>query len=504
LEHGIIRYTTLHYKAKNLEIPINAESNEVFSRAFRTGKTLQVNSADDQETINTEFYRLFEPNHFVLAPLIVNNDVVGMLVVDNKFTGEPIRPMELELLESCASQAAAAIYRSNLHHQVEDRVHVMEHLQELAQAFSVLAEPREVLRRIVKATTELLRADITYLVPFDPDMKELLVEEAVTAGAETSFQHEGTFSSSGLTALAMNEPGGLVVIEDLEAREDLRSRFADQERIRSVAACRLELSKHIVGMLYINYQRNHRYSELELNTLRMLAGQAAVAIYNARLLMQIEKLATQRERSRLREDLHGVLNTFAFKVMEPAESIFEKEKSKRRKDQKLVEEADELWRFSRHTYKQLELILEDMRDPVLVERGLPEALRLLVTSSKLPGVRLSIAGETRPSAEVELALYRICQEAVSNIRKHACLPEQGENLVKIQLELGDEQSCLLIQDQGRGFSSQIINDRRKGMGLQAMTNWARNVGAQIDIQSIPGKGTRIVVVVPKTKNKEFV
>lgn len=502
LERGIIHYTSLHYKAKNLEIPIQSDTNEVFSQAYRSGKILKVDATDPQVAVNTEFYKLFEPGQFVLAPLIVNREVVGMLVVDNQMTGEPIRKMELDLLESCASQAAAAIYRSNLHQQLEERIQVMGHFVELAQAFSELTETRKVLERIALAANDILHADISHLALYDSEQRKLLVEESVMAGASTHFQHESTFSSHGLTSLAMQEPGGLVVIEDITARKDLRSRFVDQEGVRSVVVCRLELRKSVVGLLYVNYRQLHSFSDFELETLRMLARQAAVVIHNMRLLVQNESLATQRERSRLREDLHDILNTYAFKVMEPAESIFEKEKAKRRKDQRLVAEAEELWRFSRHTYKQLERVLEDMREPVLVEYGLPEALRWLVESTKLPGLETSISNEVRASAEVEHALYRICQEAISNIRKHAHLPEQGEGLVRICLERHDGLICLEIEDQGQGFAPQIVHDRRQGIGLQAMSSWAHKVGAQIEIQPRPGKGTRITVNVPNPEDKE--
>jgi signal transduction histidine kinase len=303
-----------------------------------------------------------------------------------------------------------------------------------------------------------------------------------------------------LTALAKQEPGGLLVIEDLRSKRDLRSRFAEQEDIHSVAVCRLELRKKIVGMLYVNYRRSHWFSEMEMKTLRMLAGQAAVAIHNAHLLRQNEALATQRERNRLREDLHDVLNTFAFKVMEPAESIYEKEKN--RPDSVFADEAEELWRFSRHTYQQLERILEDMRDPVLVERGLSEALRLLIEHSKLPGVVLAILGDVRPSADVELALYRICQEAISNIHKHARIPREGSNLCKIILELDASKSRLFVQDYGVGFTPAAKEDRKKRMGLQAMENWARKVSAHIDITSEPGKGTTLEVIVPNSYKGE--
>lgn len=501
LNNGIYHYTALHHKAKNLEIPVRPGTKNVFARVFSSKKLEVVNPADEEDGQDQEFYRVFNANPFVVVPLLVNHEIVGILVVDNKMSGAPINPMELELLESCASQAAAAIYRSNLHQQLEDRVSILEHLQDLTRAFSELAEPREVLRQIADATIDVLHADIAYLAPYDQEKDELLVKDAVTAGARTVFQHEGTFSTYGLTSLAKQESSGLVIIEDLKSRKDLRSRFAEQEDVNSVAVCRLELRKKIVGMLYVNYRRHHSFSDMEFDTLRMLAGQAAVAIHNAQLHKQNEVLAAQRERNRLREDLHDVLNTYAFKVMRPAESIFERESRKRHRDLEMLEEADELWRFSRHSYQQLERILEDMRDPVLVERGLKVALGLLVKQSKSLGASLSIVGDVRPSADVELALYRICQEAISNIQKHAQLPKNVANGCNITLELETDRSRLLVQDFGVGFDLETIHDRKRRMGIQAMENWARKVGAKMNIRSTPGKGTSLEVIVPNPVGK---
>jgi signal transduction histidine kinase len=503
LSNGTFHYTALHYEAKNLEIPIEGDINEVFSRVFTSKKIEIVNPSNEQGKLHKDFYQIFDANPFVVVPLLVNNEVMGMMVVDNKFSGVPIQSMELDLLEFCASQMAAAIYRSNLHKQLEERIHVLEKIQELTRAFLELAEPREVLHRVVEATTDILHADVVYLVPYDPQIAEPIIDDAVSFGAATDFRHEEIFNIHSLTARALQEPDGLIVVEDLSFQKDLIGRFAEQEDIHSVAVCRLDLRKKIVGMLYVNYRTHHWFNDQEVNTLRMLAGQAAVAINNAQLLLQNEALATQRERNRLREDLHDVLNTYAFKIMEPAESIYEKEKNKEQSDKELVEEAEELWRFSRHTYQQLENILVDMREPILVERGLSEALKVLA-HSRLPNAHLTIRDIVRPSADVELVLYRICQEAISNIRKHANIPKDDSDMVKITLELDHHQSRLVVQDFGVGFSPEIMTNRKQGMGLQAMHDWARKVGAQINISSMPGKGTSIEVVVPMHEQEELV
>jgi signal transduction histidine kinase len=284
------------------------------------------------------------------------------------------------------------------------------------------------------------------------------------------------------------------VLEEVEKLPDLNSYFVREFDIKSVVGCRLEFAGEIVGLLYVNYCVLHRFDEAEIEVLHTLASHAAVAIHNSRLMETNRVLAAQAERSRLREDLHDILGKLQFKITAEAESIYEKLKSKR--DRGLATQAEEIWRYARHIYEQLERILKDMADPTLPESGLPEALRNLLREVNFPLDTLSVQGESRASPEVELMFYRICQEAVVNINKHAGLPKNKQGFVEIRLEQAADYTKLVVQDHGQGFSPSLLQDKDATIGLTSMRARARKINAQLQIDSRPGAGVCIEVVAP--------
>ncbi|MBI5712639.1 MAG: GAF domain-containing protein, partial [Chloroflexi bacterium] len=224
LEYGVPNWTPIHYLAKNLRIPIKTDSGEIFSRVVMTQQSEIVDPITGTYLIDADFYQSFEPSAFVLVPILVEGKVLGVLVADNKFTGIPIIRKDFDLLATCASQAAMAIERSSLYEQLQHRIAVLHHLQKVAQNISELSDLREALQGIVKAANQVLEADVSYLVPYDKETGELLVELAVSEGDNGSFEHARKFSDRGLTTLVINEQSGLVVISDLTAHPELVSR----------------------------------------------------------------------------------------------------------------------------------------------------------------------------------------------------------------------------------------------------------------------------------------
>jgi signal transduction histidine kinase len=418
-----------------------------------------------------------------------------VLVVDNKFSQSPIEEMERELLNSCASQAAAAIQRSELHRKLEEQVKALDRLQKVVGSFSELASPQVALERIASAARELLHGDLSQLIPYQAQEGKLLVEDAVGSGFPDSFRNEPEISENGLTRRVLDATSDMLVVENVTSISDLKSRVVKEMGIKSVVGCRLEFAGEIVGVLYVNYSSQHRFDEAELKILRTLARHAAVAIHNSRLMEENRSLAAQAERSRLRDDLHDILSKLQFKISAEAESIHAK--LKRRRTSALTAQAEELWRYARHIYEQLERILEDMADPTLPELGLPEALGNLMTELHLPQEAVSVSGVSRASPEVELMFYRICQEAVANIIKHAQLPEDKRGLVTIQLDQGVDHTRMLVQDRGCGFDPEILNDKRASIGLNSMRTRAKKVSATIHIDPRPGEGVCIEVVAPR-------
>ena len=491
LHNGVRAWTPMHTLAQNLNIPIETDSPELFSQVFLTQKGLIVDPSEGKWLINQEFYRAFKPSIFALVPLVKDRHVIGLLVADKKFILDAISQADLDLLSACANQAAAAIERAGLYKIVQSRIRELKHLQETTQDIAHLSDLRQVLHHIVKAANDVLMADISYLVPYDAQKDKLLANLATYYGTQGDFKHHTTYSRQGLTKLIMDEPSRLITIEDLSAMPKLMSRFVQQENVCSVALARLEFHGQTVGLLYVNYCQYHCFSDQEKRVLQMFADQAAIAIHNANLIKEYEATAMQKERDRLREDIHDALNTFQFQVMLPLEEL--RDEVKAQGDKIIAAELARVWQFSRHTNQIFHQIMNDLRESILLEKGLTAALNTFISGERETSnldIDLQIVGRIRPTADIEHALYRICQEAVRNVTKHA-----HSNQVIIKLILLLDMIHLTIDDDGIGFQPEAIVDRSQGMGLDSMRNWAAKVGSNLVLKSKPGKGTHIEVLI---------
>ena len=150
-----------------------------------------------------------------------------------------------------------------------------------------------------------------------------------------------------------------------------------------------------------------------------------------------------------------------------------------------------------HGVRQISL---DLRPPVLEDLGLVNALHALASSrpadgNAAPDVAFTVEGEPIPlDSELELMLFRIAQEALSNIHRHA-----GANCVDLHLRFQDGSVQLAVRDDGRGFElpssfTELVQQGSLGlMGIQERV-WA--AGGSLAIQSEPGSGTTVQVTIP--------
>lgn len=156
--------------------------------------------------------------------------------------------------------------------------------------------------------------------------------------------------------------------------------------------------------------------------------------------------------------------------------------------QEIVEAADAVRRIAR-----------GLRPPSLEEMGLESAIRSLARAIReahgLP-IEIETVGDgvgTRLKPDAELALYRIVQEALSNVVRHA-----AASRVRIVLERRDERTVIVVEDDGRGFESRGDADSGgRGLGLIGMGERARYLGGRVGIESASGRGTTVTVEVPR-------
>jgi signal transduction histidine kinase len=146
--------------------------------------------------------------------------------------------------------------------------------------------------------------------------------------------------------------------------------------------------------------------------------------------------------------------------------------------------------------KHVRDVMDDLRPDVLDDYGLVPALRWYGSQfGKRTGVPVSVQGDDLPlrlPEEIESALFRISQEALTNVAKHAEAKE-----VVLTIEKMENMVCLTIKDDGKGFdiSSNQKTGERPGWGQLIMQERAQAIGGGFHVDSVPGKGTRILVEV---------
>ena len=239
------------------------------------------------------------------------------------------------------------------------------------------------------------------------------------------------------------------------------------------------------------------FTPAERRLLDDLARQAGIAVHAVRLTTDLqrsrERLVTAREeeRRRLRRDLHDGLGPQLASLTLKLETA-----RNRLTDDSLVDSLlADLAKRTQDATADIRRLVYELRPPTLDELGLVSALREAATQYSqqgFNGVHITIdAPENLPPlpAAVEVAVYRITQEALTNVVHHA-----EARLCNVRITL-DEQTgwlCLEIQDDGRGLSS----TRRAGVGLNSMRERAEELGGMWTIESLATSGTRILVRLP--------
>jgi signal transduction histidine kinase len=199
---------------------------------------------------------------------------------------------------------------------------------------------------------------------------------------------------------------------------------------------------------------------------------------------QLEELAVVHERSRLARELHDSVTQTVFSMtlaVQTAQVLLTKDVSR------VAAQLDRVVELARNASREIQTIVKQLRPASIAEQGLAAALQdYLGERQTRDGLiaNLEVTGEARWPENVTLGLYRIVQEAVNNVIKHA-----GRREVTIKLS-----DCSVeVIDYGAGFVVSELTPQRGHMGLVSMAERARDFGWTMTIESQPGQGTHVKV-----------
>jgi len=256
-------------------------------------------------------------------------------------------------------------------------------------------------------------------------------------------------------------------------------------------------------------------SKRDLALIIAVAGQLSIAIENANLYQAVQErealrgellhqvvAAQEKERQRIARELHDstgqTLTALGLGLAAASENL-------RHHPDTAAAQLGELRSLSSHALQEVHDMVTGLRPSLLDNLGLVSALRSQVqTFEKRTKVvaHFSVSGESRRvDPDVEMSAFRIAQEALNNVSKHARATE-----VRVRLIFREERLCLRVRDNGRGFDPDAMLDagmkEREAWGLLGMQERVALVGGSFFVRSRPTVGTIIQVCIPLPSIKE--
>jgi signal transduction histidine kinase len=260
-----------------------------------------------------------------------------------------------------------------------------------------------------------------------------------------------------------------------------------------MASIPLKARRVVVGVMSVVSKESRKFSERELNLLEAIGTWAGTAIQNARLQNQARRLAVLEERERIGMDLHDGIIQSIYGVGLALEyaylSVEDNPVLAREKIDRSIEDLNAAIRDIRAYVADLRP--RQLRDEQPLQQGIQRLINdFRAVTMTQPTFSTTDDGLHELPRENSLTLFRICQEALANIAKHA-----HADRADIHLWSTDERVLLKIEDDGRGFDPRNIKEAL-GHGLSNMRRRAQKVGGEVEIESRPGVGTTITAWVP--------
>ena len=394
-----------------------------------------------------------------------------------------------------------------LERRVVDRTKELETLNAVAGVVSRSLDLDEILHDALDKTLQVLdiEAGGIYLLDTSPattaDDASGVLTIAVQRGFNPGFIEaiDGLEMGEGFSGLVA-QSGQPLVVRDISADPRLTRMVALAEGFHSLAIVPLHAQEKTMGTLFAGTRGYRTFTDQDVQLLTSIGQQLGVAIENARQREQIEATVRQSdmekavvaERNRLSRDLHDSVTQSLFAVTLYADAAAQLVTAGQM--DRAAGNVRKLQKTARDALGEMRLLVFELRPPLLEQEGLAAALQARLESVEgRAGLEtsLKVQGKVVLAPDVEQALYRIAQEALNNIFKHA----QARSItISLRLAEPPETIVLEISDDGVGFDP-LAAQARGGLGLRGMAERVEGLAGQLRIKSEPGAGTSIRVEV---------
>jgi signal transduction histidine kinase len=456
--------------------------------AISTGHP-QIKRAPFDAGTDSSVLRRMQAQSLLVLPLRARGRTLGTLSAYTR-NADAFEQRQVDLLSTFANQAAVSLDNARLYAELHSRLEEMVGLQRLGTLLLEEHDFDRVLQSICQQLQRLTDAGGVGLALLEEDPRFLEMRTVVGPSASVlrgaRIPTEGSFAAE---ALRTNQPQ-----RSDDAQNDPRGYKYSLTlgNTRTILSVPMKTRQRTVGVLSVyNKAGEGGFTDRDAELATFFANQAAAAIENARLYEQTREYAVVEERNRLARDLHDSVTQSLFSVSllsEAALNLLDRDPAKARER---LERANEL---AQGALAEMRALIFQLRPMTLQEEGLLSALKKHVNamhSRDRRSVELHVSGAVRRlPARVEDAAFRIVQESLNNVVKHA-------HATHTQVQLDFEATCLRLSttDDGVGFDPSAPRPTNT-LGMSGMRERAEAIGGRLLVDSAPGRGTRITAELP--------
>jgi signal transduction histidine kinase len=437
----------------------------------------------------------FPPGHpemhtFLGVPIKLRGVAYGNLYLTEKESGEDFTEEDEELVTLLAAQAAVAVENARLYESATAWSRQLESLNEIGNALVGELDLARLLRLIADRLRELIQARLVAIAL--PARDGLRIEAAVGEAADlmTGMVLPRETSKAGRVLNRRRTERIDSILEDPEIHQDATRQFGASTGLFVPLLAR----DTAIGVLIAHDKlgTDPRFGDADVRIAEQFAARAAIAVDLSR---QVARDSLRRvvegqelERQRLARELHDETGQALTSILLGLKAV---------EDAPDVEAAHtavaDLRELVVGTLQDVRRLAVELRPKALDDFGLVAAVeRLVQTFSEATGIEVQFEaqlGAQRLPEEVETTLYRIVQEALTNVVKHA----QARN-VSILLVRRDATAAVVIEDDGHGFDADRMRD--DGLGLVGMRERVGLLDGRLSVESSVETGTTLAVEVP--------
>lgn len=416
---------------------------------------------------------------------------LGMLYFDTVERLREFSAHDQRVAVALADQAAVGIERALLYAGVQERASQLAGLYEIGKVIAATLDQEELYEVLYRETRRLMDADVFTVSLYQPGEEVQRLVYQIDGGQR--LPAETLPAQTGLTGYVMRTRRPLLASRD-EAEalgiQLLRAAHPDQAS-QSLLSVPMTREERVLGAIAAQSHRASAYTPQHLELFEAIANQAAIAIENAQLQRRALDLAVIEERTRLARELHDSVTQMLFSItltLQASRVLLQ------RNPTQAEQQLDKAQQTAQEALAEMRALIHQLRPASMRDRGLVGALSSYLDAYRQrTGLEVIFQheGEATLTDAQEQALFRITQEALNNVFKHA---EARQVQVRLVSEPGAV--TLAVRDDGKGLPATPPAGKPATWGITGMRERAELLGGTFAIESSNGGGTLIQVRLP--------